>query len=293
MWWLLGSIAALLLYGAPFLPDIPSMLRALYFAFFRPHQRMHPRTECTTAMISVVVPCRNESATIAATVRSISGNALQPELVQVILAVDPSSHDDTLSTARAVAVRQPHVRVVSSASAGRGCSLRTGIAAADGSLLLMLHADTQLPETWDRLLRETLADSAVIMCAFRFELDRAQLTQSEHFYMRSVERSANWRSQYLWLPYGDQALGITRKDLEGAGGVPEQVMMEDFELVCRLRRGALRNGRRIAIIDAVARCNPRRWEQKGVFKTLVLNWVFVFGYVILGQSAEQIHQMYY
>ncbi len=40
----------------------------------------------------------------------------------------------------------------------------------------------------------------------------------------------------MWVSVGDQALAITRHELEAAGGVPLQMMMEDFELVVRIRK---------------------------------------------------------
>eukprot|EP00658_Telonema_sp_P-2_P082867 TRINITY_DN8837_c0_g1_i6.p1 TRINITY_DN8837_c0_g1~~TRINITY_DN8837_c0_g1_i6.p1 ORF type:complete len:159 (-),score=20.19 TRINITY_DN8837_c0_g1_i6:16-492(-) len=101
-------------------------------------------------------------------------------------------------------------------------------------------------------------------------MDRENMQGAVHRYVPTVERTTNLRTRWLWLPYGDQALAMTRVELDQIGGVPDQPMMEDFELVCRVRRKALLTGGRIAVIPAPAKCNPRRWLANGVYRTTCL-----------------------
>ena len=63
-------------------------------------------------------------------------------------------------------------------------------------------------------------------------------------------------------------------------------MMEDFELMRRLRRIG-----RIAIIPVPVLTSGRRWLQKGVFKTTIINQIAIIAY-LLGVSPKRIVRWY-
>eukprot|EP00656_Telonema_subtile_P051760 TRINITY_DN7047_c0_g1_i2.p1 TRINITY_DN7047_c0_g1~~TRINITY_DN7047_c0_g1_i2.p1 ORF type:complete len:299 (-),score=62.42 TRINITY_DN7047_c0_g1_i2:360-1256(-) len=276
-----------LVYAAPFLPPIWALL--YWLAVGPTRLDTHP----TTGLLSVVIPCRGESDTLEKTVRQVLQAADRPEQLQVVIAVDAASDDATMEVAKVVTAQHRSVVCVRSESPGRGAALQAGVATSSGSLLLMLHSDTLLPPGWDSKVRDALGQPGVLMSAFEFGLDDSTMMLPRGHKHNGVEKTANWRSKWLWLPYGDQALAITRHELEAAGGVPLQMMMEDFELVVRIRKKALLTGGRIQIIDAPIRCSARRWETKGVRATTMWNWIFVFSYVILGWSPSKIHRIYY
>jgi hypothetical protein len=98
---------------------------------------------------------------------------------------------------------------------------RTGAAAA-GTVLLFLHADTRLPKGYASDVFELFLDPRTILGAFRFKTD------SDEPRMRIIEFLANFRSQHLGLPYGDQALFIRRAAFVRAGGFPEVPIAEDL-----------------------------------------------------------------
>jgi hypothetical protein len=105
-----------------------------------------------------------------------------------------------------------------------------GAAAATGPLLLFLHADTCLPEGFDRTIRQTLAQPGVVAGAFRLAIDGPGRG------LRWVEWGVNLRSRLLQMPYGDQAIFLKAEVFHHLGGFPDLPMMEDFELVRRLRK---------------------------------------------------------
>lgn len=246
------------------------------------------------ARLSVVVPARNESAGIKDTLRSL-GCARWPEMLEVIL-VDAGSRDDTQGAARQAAAssaRPLDLRIVSSTS-GRGGTLNAGAAAAARpDVLLFCHADTRLPEGYDRMVRSALEDPSVIAGAFSFGVDRARLRGPEPWGMRVVEYFANLRSRFLQLPYGDQALFLRADTFHAVGRFADIPLMEDLDLVTRLQAEGAASGRRIVTLEAVALCSPRRWEDKGVVVNTVLNQAFVVAYKVFGLSAESIYRLYY
>jgi GT2 family glycosyltransferase len=98
--------------------------------------------------------------------------------------------------------------------------------------------------------------------------------------------TTNLRSRYLHFPYGDQALFLRRAYFEELGGFPAMPIMEDYELVRRLRQ----YGRIITLRQRV-RTSARRWMKKGVLKTTLINSAIVMGYH-MGIPTERLARWY-
>ena len=158
--------------------------------------------------------------------------------------------------------------------------MNVGAAEASGSVLLFLHADTRLPENFETRVLAALARDGTCAGAFSLGID------SDAGGFRFVERVANWRSRFLQMPYGDQALFVSRRIFHEIGGYPDYPIMEDFECVRRLKRKG-----KIAILPETVRTSPRRWLNFGFFKTMLLNQLIVVAYY-LGVSPQSLSQWY-
>eukprot|EP00611_Tribonema_gayanum_P020734 TRINITY_DN3850_c0_g1_i1.p1 TRINITY_DN3850_c0_g1~~TRINITY_DN3850_c0_g1_i1.p1 ORF type:complete len:219 (-),score=57.30 TRINITY_DN3850_c0_g1_i1:37-693(-) len=111
--------------------------------------------------------------------------------------------------------------------------------------------------------------------------------------LRLLEWAVDRRTRAKSFPYGDQALCTSRVNYFRLGGFPCVPMMEDFEFVRRAKGVAQGGGWGIRQLPLTALCSPRRWEQKGVLTVSLLNFSFVFRYVVLGWSPQQIYDRYY
>ncbi|MBD0274169.1 MAG: glycosyltransferase, partial [Acetobacteraceae bacterium] len=87
-------------------------------------------------MISVVIPALNEAARLPRLLRALRAEPVRCETV----VVDGGSEDGTPEVAR-----EAGAALVLSAPRGRGQQMAVGAAAARGSVLLFLHADTTFP----------------------------------------------------------------------------------------------------------------------------------------------------
>lgn len=135
---------------------------------------------------------------------------------------------------------------------GRGIQQNAGAADARGAWLLFLHVDTQLPEGWLDELAALEPDPTVSAGSFRFGL------ASDAWQARWLERAVACRVALFDLPYGDQALFIRRIVFEAIGGFAAIPLMEDVEIVTRLRqRGRLHRSR------LQVRTSAARWERDG------------------------------
>jgi rSAM/selenodomain-associated transferase 2 len=158
--------------------------------------------------------------------------------------------------------------------------MNAGAALASGDILLFLHADTRLSEGFEDHVQDALAGPGVAAGAFKLKID------SNTRGLRLTERVANWRSRTLQMPYGDQALFLKKEVFWGLEGFPPFPIMEDFELVRRLRRRG-----RIELAPGWATTSARRWQQVGVTRTWLLNQLVVTAY-LCGVSTHRLARWY-
>ncbi|MEW6358183.1 MAG: TIGR04283 family arsenosugar biosynthesis glycosyltransferase [Planctomycetota bacterium] len=204
-------------------------------------------------MISVIIPALNEADHIAAALKSVGGERDVEAIV-----VDGRSGDGTAGIASANGAR------VVIQDACRARQMNVGAAAATGDLLVFLHADTRLPKGYGGQVRRILSRSATAAGAFEFRLDASS------FGLRLVELGVKIRARCLQLPYGDQVIFMRRDVFHSVGGVPDVPIMEDFEMVRRLRRLG-----RIVIAPAPAVTSARSWRRLGVWQVTLLHQAFI------------------
>jgi len=195
---------------------------------------------------SIIIPVRNEERSLGRTLENVL-RVFVEEKAEVIV-VDGASRDGTVRLAEGFA----GVRTIS-APPGRGGQLNRGAAAADGEVLLFLHADTLLPPPAAALIREALAQPGAVGGCFRV---RTVAGPGRSRLFRLLLRTADWRSRFARLPYGDQAVFVRREVFRRLGGYRDYPIMEDLEFARRLRR----EGRIVRVRGAVE-VSGRRWEK--------------------------------
>lgn len=198
--------------------------------------------------LSVVIPVLDEAERLPVLLASL--RALDAQ----VIVVDGGSRDGSADLARAAGVT-----VIDSAP-GRARQMNAGAAAAQGEVLLFLHADTQLPAQADQLILNALAAGRVWG---RFDV----IIDGRPLILRVVAALMNLRSRLTGIATGDQAIFVTRAAFDAVGGFPAQPLMEDIELSAQLLRQS-----RPACIGVPVRTSGRRWEQRGVWRTIVLMW---------------------
>jgi hypothetical protein len=195
------------------------------------------------------------------------------------------------------------VQCVMGTGGGRGPSLNQGAALAQGRILTFLHADTRLVQQWNVSILEAFIIEAedspritVNSCAFSFAIDTTPNGLNGGPYppgIRAIERTANWRTHWFHLPYGDQCLSIPQHVFEFIGGFPDQCLMEDYELVRLLRQRVATLGERLAILELPAYCSPRRWQTLGVFYVTYTNSKCVNLYSRGDITPDNLFRLYY
>lgn len=220
--------------------------------------------------LSIVIPALNEAAGIEATLRALQ--PLRARGVELVLA-DGGSGDGTAALART------WVDAVADAPRGRALQMNVGAALARAEVLLFLHADTRLPPLADVLVLQAVATGA---CWGRFDVR----IEGRPRMLRVVAALMNLRSRASGIATGDQAIFVTREAFERVGGFPAQPLMEDVEISRRLKRLG-----RPACLSAKVCTSGRRWEQRGVWRTILLMWQLRWRYW-RGESAARLAEAY-
>jgi rSAM/selenodomain-associated transferase 2 len=211
--------------------------------------------------LSVVVPALNEAAGIE---RCLAALAPLRARGHEVIVVDGGSADGTARLAAPLADR------VLSAPRGRAAQMNAGAAAAAGDALLFLHADTFLPPDADRLVREALAAHAW----GRFDV----AIDSEDPRLAVIAYFMNRRSRLSGIATGDQAIFVRRDAFQG---FPPIALMEDVAFSRAMKRVSPP-----ACLAARVRTSARRWEKRGVARTVLLMWRLRFAYWRGGDPDE-------
>ena len=197
--------------------------------------------------LSIVMPVLNEAALIG---RALGGLAPLRARGHEVIVVDGGSEDGTREIAAPLADR------VLVAPRGRAAQMNAGAAAASGEVLVFLHADTGLPERAD----ENILESVKTRAWGRFDVD----IEGHSPLFAVIGFCMNLRSRLTGVATGDQAIFVRRADFPG---FPEIALMEDIAFSKSMRRRSAP-----ACLRARARTSGRRWERRGVLRTMVLMW---------------------
>lgn len=223
-------------------------------------------------VFSIVVPVLYERQTIGDLLSHI--RKIDPDGQCEVVVVDGNPNGNTIE----VVDDENVVTMVS--QPWRSRQMNAGAAAARGDVLIFLHADTTLPATAladiDRALRGDAAGGA-----FRLRFD------SDRFVYRLMSSFVTIRSRWNRLPYGDQAMFLNRAYFEEIGGFCEIPLMEDVEIVRRIRR----LGGKLVILSSSVRTSKRRMEAEGIGRRVLKNWWISFLYNV-GVSPEKLIRYY-
>ncbi len=220
--------------------------------------------------ISIILPVLNEAQDLAAKLQALQGLRDRCQL----LLVDGGSNDDS------PVIAAPWVDKVLPSPRGRATQMNAGAAHADGEVLLFLHADTQLPADAVDLIIKAMAEG------YRWGRFDVSFDSTKPVF-KLIAFMMNNRSRLTGIATGDQALFMTRQAFAAVGGFPQIALMEDVEITTQLKKHGKPCCLRAQVITSA-----RRWQQHGVFKTIVLMWRLRLAY-FFGANPDDLVARYY
>ncbi len=213
--------------------------------------------------ISIIIPVLDEQETINKTIEQLYQQTFKGCFE--IIVVDGSDKQTTIQCIKDETV------VCLSAGPGRGLQMNAGARKARGKILLFLHCDTRLSKEALSLIQHAMSDKSIKAGAFDL------LINGKGLFYRMVEKSASIRSRLTRIPFGDQAIFIQKSYFFSIGGYRKIPIMEDVDLMRRIKQ----DKGRLAVLTARAVTSPRRWEREGRLYCTLRNWtiltLFFFG----------------
>ncbi len=219
---------------------------------------------------SIIIPTLNESATLESTLNALVNTVTEPDSCEIIIS-DGGSSDHSLQLANRFPVEVIH------SEAGRARQMNAGALQARGDWLVFLHADTYLPSGWMSLIQCCDSDWG------RFDVRLS----GARWPFRVIERAMNLRSRITSVCTGDQVMFFRRTFFNKLDGFTEIPLMEDIATSKRAR-----SEQKPACIQEFVVTSSRRWETKGIVRTVGLMWLLRLGYW-LGIQPLVLHRLYY
>jgi rSAM/selenodomain-associated transferase 2 len=216
--------------------------------------------------LSVIIPALNEALQIRPALEALA--PLRRNGHEVIVA-DGGSADGTVRLAEPLCDR------LAVSARGRAVQMNAGARRATGELLLFLHADTRLPPDSEVLVKRALEHHLW----GRFDVE----IEGRHPLLKVVGWAMSLRSRLTGIATGDQAIFVRR---DAFAGFPEIPLMEDIAFSREMkRRGAP------ACLRERVTTSGRRWESRGVLRTIALMWRLRLLY-FLGARPERLARLY-
>ncbi len=220
-------------------------------------------------MISIIIPVYNEEKVLTKNSAQLKNLSQEAELIFV----------DGGSTDKSIQIAQSFGKVIQSKK-GRAAQMNCGAKAAEGEVLLFLHADNIIfPETLTSMESHIKNNGFIGGCL-------TQRIDKNGIIYRVIEGQGNLRARLSKVFYGDQGIFVKKGVFFKIGGFPEVPIMEDMLFTKKLRMA----GKTVVLPEKIF-VSPRRWKKGGIIKTSLF-YSLIAVLFRLGYPLEKIKLLY-
>ncbi|MDD5772685.1 MAG: TIGR04283 family arsenosugar biosynthesis glycosyltransferase [bacterium] len=225
---------------------------------------------------SIIIPVFQEADKINGLIENIL-NQFSDDKFEIIV-VDAES---SLNTINAINIEFDNIKKITSVK-NRAKQMNAGAYVSEGEVLVFLHADCVLPgDALIQIKKSLKSDTKIVAGAFDIKID------SDNIIFKIISIISSLRSRYTKIPYGDQAIFVQKEYFFKLGKYREIPIMEDVDLMLRIKK----NNGRIHIFSASVTASPRRWENEGILYYTLKNWIITTLYFI-GISPDKLKIFY-
>lgn len=227
--------------------------------------------------LAIVVPTLNEGAQIKPCLTALAVQDRQPD---EIIVSDGGSTDNTVALARELGFR------VVSSKCGRGAQIRSGVAAAQSDVILVIHADCICAKDVSQRVMNVLSNNPDVVGGAV-----GQRFNHSTFRLLIIEMLNDARATLGGSSFGDQGQFFRTVAQRNWGGFPAYPLMEDVELSLRMMQTG-----RVVLLGAGIRNSARQWHQAFIQRVLfILKLLVVFRWnrLLHRDVTHKLYAMYY
>jgi len=167
-------------------------------------------------------------------------------------------------------LKECEAEIILSEEGSRAKSLNVGAEKATRSILWFVHADSRVTAENIQTLNTSLQQFPDALHYFKLAFAEGGLKGG----LSNINaQGANIRSSLISLPYGDQALCLSKKQFDLIGGYPENTPYGEDLLFVRLAKKRL-----IPIVEVSSYLvsSARKYQTQGWVKTSLMHWYIMF-----------------
>lgn len=221
--------------------------------------------------ISIIIPLHKISEEFRKMRETLYQTTTQVEIIYII---DESIVNDFIK-------QNENEKIVIKKNIGRGFMLKEGAQRAQGEIIVFLHADTQLPQTWDNLIMKTMKNPAIIGGAFSLSFDQPNL------YLKIVIKAVTWLHNKTGILSGDRAMFVRTSQIKNDLHIFNTPIFEDAEL----SRWMQKQGKVVLLGESVI-TSADAFRQNGMIRH-TLKIMFSSLWYKVGGDLERIFHYYY
>jgi len=174
----------------------------------------------------------------------------------------PSWNQETALNSLLESLEDTGAEIIVSSEGTRAKSLNHGTSKATRNILWFIHADSQITKENIQSLNQSLQDFPNALHYFKLKFAEGGLsTINAH--------GANIRSALIGLPYGDQALCLSKQQFELIGAYPEDTLYGEDLLFVRL---AKKRNIKLVEVPSFLISSARKYHSQGWVKTSLSHW---------------------
>lgn len=220
-------------------------------------------------MVSIIIPIYNEGKILTEHVHWFKNLSQYAELIFV----------DGESTDKSVELAASYGKVLD-CEKGRAKQMNCGAKHARNDILLFLHADSCISgEALENIEKKIHGTGAVGGCL-------TQRIDKKGLIYRLIEAQGNIRARRTNIFYGDQGMFVRKEIFNKIDGFPDVPIFEDVLFSKKLKE----QGKTAVLSDKII-VSPRRWEKRGIARTLVMFNMLLIMFKI-GRPLEKIKALY-
>jgi glycosyltransferase involved in cell wall biosynthesis len=189
-------------------------------------------------LLTVIIPCYNEAATIRDIIREVR----QVDLDKEIVVVDDHSSDNSYMLLQAEAEQDTRLRVIRHPrNMGKGAAIRTGLREARGAIVIIQDADLEYdPQDYYELVRPIVAGRVDVVFGSRFNGSHTGM----YFWNAVGNKGLTFITNFLfnaWLSDMETCYKVMRTDILRS----LDLRSRDFRIEPEIAAKVLRQGHRI------------------------------------------------